>query len=405
MNSFGTTTRKFQLVDPRDVRTNRVRFRRDAIVSLERANSFYCPVGRFPSRGWILLPRFDYDELDHYSTSLELELGSLLLKNVSIVQARCVTRGLEGDDAIYLVELTDDRGVLWNRWFQAPTLSVYNVRSPAYPNTFYGTTYTWSTMVQDLWTQMPTLGAYPGLPTVPTGTPENWYFHGTPAWTALCDVLDSLGMSVACDLTLDSPFTIVNSGAADAAFSALQTKYLPNLEDDMEWLDVGAGRVPAIVYVLFRRRYEYYGTEETVRSDAFQWTLDPFYSVAVAAPAFFNGATGKHFLLDTFTVRRDYSGTNNAADVATAATIAAERVTQYFGRVYSATDGFLSQTYTGALPFTTGSQVDGVCWAQDYYDQKRQGWKTYIVRGESPPWPGVWDAWFSTTTRTAPDPA
>lgn len=51
----------------------------------------------------------------------------------------------------------------------------------------------------------------------------------------------------------------------------------------------------------------------------------------------------------------------------------------------------MSQVYTGALPFVTGSQVDGVRYYQDYNDQDRQGWKTELVRGPYPPWAEVWD--------------
>jgi hypothetical protein len=46
---------QFPIFDPRSVRENRERFRRDAIPALEYANSVYCPAGRYPTRGWVLL--------------------------------------------------------------------------------------------------------------------------------------------------------------------------------------------------------------------------------------------------------------------------------------------------------------------------------------------------------------
>lgn len=419
MNTFGSASQQFPLYDPASIRENRQRFRRDAIPALSRTNSFYVPTGRYPSRGWILLARSDYNRLDTYSTALQLNIGNITqpggasvntsvnvgtLKNLSIVQAQCVTRGLASDpSAIYLVELTDGRGILANQWFQFPITSAYNIRSPAYPQTFHpgsmnggagGTTWTWSTMIGDIWTSMaPLLGTYPGLPASAgvSGTPEGFWFIGKPALPVLCEILDHLGLTIACDLTsATSPFTIVDDGASDPVFTALQTRFLTNLEDDQEWIDTGAGRVPKTVKVLFKRRNSIYGTEETVRYDSpYQWDMASFYSVSITAPATFSSASGTHYIWSDFTVRYDQDSNPLSDDVATAATISAERVGQYFDKIYSRTSGYMSQTYAGALPFTTGSQVDGVCWYQNYQDgyngQSRQGWKTKIVRGPCPP--------------------
>lgn len=412
MNTFGSSTLQFGLCDPCSVREDRRRFRRDAHRLLERVNSFYCPTGRWPSKGWVLLPRSEYNQLNSYSDALQLNIGDTTapnnvktLMNLSIVQAQCMTRGLASDPAaLYLIELTDDRGILANDWFQAPTTSSYNIRAPAYPQVFHpatmsgGTTWTWATMLQDIWNQMNTLdggnvlGAWPGLPAGVTvsGTPEGFWFPGVPAWWALNDVLEHLGLTVACDLTQANPFTIVSAGATDAAFAALQAKYTTNLEDDLEWIDSGAGRVPQTVKVLFRRRNSVYGTEETVRYDAQQWDMAPFYSVTLSAPAKFAGAVGSHFIWSDFTVRYDQDGSPLAADTATANAIAQERITQYFGRIYRQTAGYMTQTYAGALPFTTGPQVDGVCWYQDYNSDDWQGWRTRIIRGPYPPFPEIY---------------
>ena len=405
MNTFGSASLQFGLFDPKGVRANRERFRRNAVPALDRANSFYCPAGRWPAKGWLLMSRDEYISLISYSTSLQLNIGDTrnadnvqTLKNLSIVQAQCVTRGLASDtNALYLVEVTDARGILCNEWFQFPATAYYNIRAPAYPQTFYplslnsGTTWTWSTMIRDLWLAMTQLGAWPGLPSAPAGTPEGFWFLGVPAWTALCDLLDHLGMTVACDLTAANPYTIVAMGAADAAATALQTRYLTNLEDDLEWIDTGAGRVPKTVKVLFRRRNGTYGTEELVRYDPPFMT--PSYEVSVTAPATFSSAIGTHSIWSDFTVRYDIDGVIFAADAAMAASIAAERATQYFNKVYWQTTGYMSKAYAGALPFKVGSQVDGVAWVQDYANQSRQGWRTMIVRGARPPWPGLWGSY------------
>lgn len=366
----------------------------------------YVPTGRWPVRGWVLMDRASYDQLDPYSTSLQLEVGDPrqatnvgTMLNLSIVQAKCVTRGLASDpNAVYLVEITDGRGLLRNKWFEDPTDVSYNIRAPAYPEVFHpytmngGTTWTWSTMLQDMWTRMDAdvngqpLKSWPGLPSAPLGTPEGFWFTGVSAWASFCDVLDYLGMTVACDLTKTNPYTIVSVGAADSTFTTLQTKYAGNLEDDLEWLDVGAGRLPGVVEVRFRRRNTVYGTEETVRYDTFQWDMVPFYSVSVNAPV--GNGPGRGFMWADFTVRYDMDGNPLADDAATAMAIATERVTQYFAKLRSSGD--LAQTYAGALPFATGSQVDGVCWYQDYRNDDRYGgWRTQVVR-DDPPWRGLW---------------
>lgn len=404
MNTFGSTTLQFALCDPRSVRENRKRFRRETLPLLDRVTSIYIPTGRWPVRGWVMLPRYEYVQLDQYSTTLRLDVGDPRkssninsLYNLAIVQAQCVTRGPATDPyALYLIELTDARGVLCNDLFSTPTTSMYNLRSPAYPDTFMtstmngGTTWTWSTMLADLWGQMPLLGSWPGLPYAPVGTPEGFYFKGGSAWTALCDVLDHLGMEVACDLTnYTAPYSIVSAGADDSTFTALQTVYRAHLEDDLEWIDVGSGRVPSTVKVFFKRRNTVYGTEETVtyRNDSMaqQWVTNAVYSVTVAAPTLFSGSAGSHHLWSDFTVRYDENSQPLAADVVIANQIATERVSQYFDRVYSRTSGSMTQTYAGALPFKTGSQVDGVCYYQDYRNDDRQGWRTKIVRGPYPP--------------------
>src|SRR5205823_130526 len=149
---------------------------------LAKANSFCTPIGKYPSCGYILLPHSEYNQLDKYSTTLQLNVGDPrrsdnvgTLKNLAIVQAQCVTRGLASDsNTIYLVELTDGRGILANEWFQFPLTAQYNIRAPVYPQTFHPasmntgvsptTTWTWSTMVGDIWGTMSAfLGAYPGF--------------------------------------------------------------------------------------------------------------------------------------------------------------------------------------------------------------------------------------------------
>jgi len=349
-----------------------------------------------------LLTRGDYDLVRGYGTNYTLNFADVLdgtnltFQNLSIVQAKCVTTGIIDDPAaIYLVELTDLRGILWNQWFQFPVESYYNVLSPAYPDLHYadslnaGSPFSWQTMVADMWSLLG-LGSFPGLPSAPASIPTNWNLPGVHGWPRLCDMLYHVGMSVSVDPTSLTPYGIVENGDDDANFDALTAKYLKanKLEDDLNWIDIGSGRVPGIVIVYFRRVNQYYGTEETIRRDSGQWATNSVYPIAVAAPSSFAGAVGTHGMFDDYPIRFDVDGNPLAADVIEATAIATERVQQYFDDIYSRTSGYLNRTYTGILPFFPGSQIDGVCWRQDFRDQDREGFRTQILRG--PLWPEVY---------------
>lgn len=395
------------LFDPRYARAHRRRFFRDDIPELAYANSLYQPSGRWPCRGWVLVRRGDYNLIPNlYATNFQLQIddlsgrGPLLFQNLVLVQARCVSTGVAADpDAVYLVELTDRQGVLWNPWARFPTNSQYNVRSPAYPGQFDlasltgGSPWSWNTFIGNLWNQMgPFLGLYPGLPVTPVDTPEGWVFPGMSAWDALNAALDHLGLTVSVNLLNGTPYGIVQPGAPDAAHALLTQAFGRLLEDDYEWIDSGSGRAPGQVIVYFHRRYEVYGTEETVRNDTLSWATNAVYAVTVPAPAPYANAAGTGHLWSGFTVRFDVDGNPLAADVATAATIAQQEANNYYNRITRGTTGYMRRVYAGALPFHAGSQVDGVRWFQNQQRPgpdgvSRFGWCTSLIRGPQPPWP------------------
>src|SRR5438270_97081 len=65
------------------------------------------------------------------------------------------------------------------------------------------------------------LGAFPGLPRTPGGTPEGWIFQGMRAWDALTTLLTRIGCALRRDLTLATgQFTIVTVGQSDSAVNA-----------------------------------------------------------------------------------------------------------------------------------------------------------------------------------------
>jgi hypothetical protein len=401
VGSGGQVVAVCPLQDPRFVTIGRRRFGRPFVPEVELANSMFVPNGRWPAAGWVIVKRGDYNKINQYSTSIALNMtdvqtgASVTLQSLIIVQARCVTRGIMADpNALYLVEIADRQKIVYNPWFQFPINKQYNVRSPAYDGSFYAASsnpanvvagiaqpWTWDQMVGDVWNQMATfLGPYPHLPAFLADTPENWSFPGVGAWEALNLILEALGLTIGADLTQTNPYTIVVPGAADAGFAKLQTANAGIVEEDFEWIDLGAGRVPAQVVVFFHTRYQFFGTEETIRKDSLQWQSNSVYSVTVAAPAQFSGASGTGFLWADFVARRDTDGNLLAADVATAATVASQITSDFYNRIYRGTLGFLYRRYTGPLPFASGSQVDSVHWKQT----DDGGWTTTITRGYIP---------------------
>lgn len=361
MNTFGTTTVKVPLCDPRSVRINRTRFKREAIPLLDRVTSFYCPSGRWPSRGYILVARADYDKINRYSTDLRLTLDTMELVGLSIVTAQCVTTGVTSDPAaLYLVELTDARGIYWNKWFAKPTArSGYNCRVPSvlgayFPETLNaGVEWTWSTLVGDMWP----FGSYPGLPTVPLGAPEDIWCAGVAVWPLLNDILARLGLTITVD-----PKTGVYSIVVSDAEDDISVAVLP--VDDLEILDDGAARFPASVTVYFR------------------WLNTDYVQPAYTYTGAGSGTIGTHSIWDSFTIRRNIDGTPFAADIVTADAIAQERILQYYAQITES----ISITYPGVVQFTPGSQIDCVLWRHS-----ELGWRTIITSGQEPPVSQIWD--------------
>lgn len=400
------------LCDPRFERANRTQFIRDNIPELRCANGIFISGGRWPVRAYLLVQRQYLNALlaqgtdpanpyaPLYRTDFQLYLedfrnAQLVLKNLALAHARCVSRGIAADPkAVYLLELTDARGVVQSPVASWPLVRQYNVLAPAYPGQYYsasqnsGTPWTWGTLLADIWNSMTPLGAFPGLPSTPSGTPTNLIFLGVPAWPALCNQLDRLGLTVGVDLTQSAPYSIVQRGATDAAFTNLTAQFAGAIEEDYEWISAGSARVPGSVTVFFHRQNQYYGTEETLRLDGLQWSSTPLYSVNVTAPARFASSAGSHVLWDDFVVRFDTDGNPLAADVATATTIAQERVSQYYDRVYWDTLGSLKRIYTGLVPFAAGSQVAGVRFYMDMV-RGQLSWCTEVIRSAGPPWPEV----------------
>lgn len=228
---------------------------------LGRANSFVCPLGQTPGRGWLLLLRRHLDDLG-LTTSRDLvfddDLGSrVTVKSLLPLRAFAATPGARGDkDTACWLEITDKRHLAVATVID----KAYNVRSSPgggyYSATLNGgSAWTWSQMTSDIWSAVGTtrLGDFPGLPFTPDGTPEGFTFYGSSAYTALGVVLERLGCALSLDPVADT-FGIVRVGATDdTATAALTKRDGVRVWDDYS-LSSNRGEVPEKVRVHFARQ-------------------------------------------------------------------------------------------------------------------------------------------------------
>lgn len=248
-----------------------------------KPNSYHCPLGPEPGRGWVLLTRGQLDAIDlqnRYGGLYDLAFaltpeastgpaGTVTVKALVVTSVEQLTPGQDGDrSAAYLVGLADRRHV----YRRLPVDAAYNVRHVLTEAYIQGTVkswtpgspglggqplivpWTWDQVVKDLWTQVGTLGTYPGLPAgfTPDGTPEDLEYWETPGLDALADVLRRLGCDLAYNPLL-ATFTIVQVGATDRAATDAFARWARWRHwDDLPLAAVRA-RIPQYVRVLFRK--------------------------------------------------------------------------------------------------------------------------------------------------------
>jgi hypothetical protein len=253
-----TPTKPVPCVDPRLLHAECVDRGLPVDLWLGKANLFTVPAGKGPGTGAVLLR---YDDLLSLDTEVDLTLtflddaGSVALTKVVVTRAVCVTPGASGDDSgVFLCELAD------RRWHLAriPVDKAYNLQAADGSGVLSatkngGSSWTWATLVQDLWTVLG-LGTAPSLPFTPAGSPENLTYWGGFAWAAVNDVLERIGCQCVYD-PRDDTFTFVRIGTADPATDNTLTG---RLDDVRTWDDYPAeptrGWRPEKVRVLFPRR-------------------------------------------------------------------------------------------------------------------------------------------------------
>ena len=337
-----------------------------------KVNSFRCPAGAEPGKGWLLLHRGDLDALNLNTThDLVLEYNrQVTVKSLLVLHAECITpRELDNTQSAYVVEVADTRHLL--KSFSPLVDKAYNVRSSPGSTTFLdatlntGSEWTWTALASDLWTAVGTsrLGSYPGLPFSPHGNPEGFEFFQTNAYDALNQVLDRL----CCVLTLN-PFTavfgIARVGSTDQtnATALLRWNAERIWDDDPE--ESNLSRLPQYVRVLFRRQPE--PTDGN----------SPWYSVDVAdtspATGFYSG--GYVPIHDDLTALGSSGTPSNSAALALRA---AERAADWFR---ATREGWsrLRKIYRDTIQetgFVPGSKLTGLA-----VEDRGLGYKTEIAR-------------------------
>ncbi len=310
------------------------------------ANSYRNRLGGASGRGWILLLRSDLDSLG-IDTKADLVFSgdqnkaTLTLRSLHIVKAGVICPGQRGDgDGACWAEIADRRRLLR----AIPIDKAYNLRDAPGSAGYYsatknaGSAWTWTQLVEDVWgivgTGATKLGAYPGLPFAPDGTPEGFNFYGgASALMALDAVLERLGCALKLDLIADA-FSIVRIQSADATATAALALRDGERIWDAEPQFPTRGKLPQYVRVLFSKQRD---TTDTTGGS-------PFYVVDVA------DASGTPAAVEagTYAVIKDDMPALYAAGVlsngAALATRAAERSADWY-RIAKQTR--VSRTYTG----------------------------------------------------------
>lgn len=256
---------------------------------LGKANSFTLPIGFKAGLGYILLEKSDLDSLgiDGATHSLILTGGNVPveIKKLVILDSEVV----DGSDtttsrSVCLVRITDIRAI--GRLSSID--KIYNVQDPTFNGTSYykrslngSTPWTWETMIQDIWDNLPP--DFGALDTdnaaFPTTKPDGFDFQGWDAWTALESALKSIERSI--QLSPDGTFSVIIPGATGngAQFTSLANF----LVDHGHNAGNAAVYLPATIKVFFPNK-TYAWHESTDPSEAVgksYWRNRAFYSYEI----------------------------------------------------------------------------------------------------------------------------
>lgn len=328
-------------------------------------NSFECPLGPGPGRGLLLMTWEGLARLDREASHDLVMAGEVrgrvtrvVLKNLVVGNAFVATCGARDDSAgTFFVEVMDRRCVA----AAGPPLNAsYNVRDAAgtgYLNASKngGSAWTWATMTQAIWDANTFLGAWPGLPFTPEGTPEGFVFWGMSSYSALNAVLDRIGCALRLDPEADA-YSIVRISTDDEdAERALRALDGGLRIWDAYPVEPVRPRVPEKVRIHFP---EIHAADDGTGASGYH-TLDrtdpttggplPGTQAGTYAPPIFDDLSAVYDSSDTLT---------NAAALGTRAD---ERAADYFRRLR---EERLSRRFSGlyAGHLLPGKRLKGVAW-------------------------------------------
>lgn len=344
-----------------------------------RANSFHLPIGALPGRGYVLLSGSDALSLTN-STPCQLIFRTfdssdaqynrtVTLSKLFIVSTRSLTGGITPvNQEVVEVELTDIRYIL----SRTALIAGYNVRTPAnepslkpytegYTNPYYkGDNWTWTTMLQDIWTNAPAIaGALDlSLASFPAQNPENFEFYGVSVLEALEKIANATGNFLV--VNLDGQVRLISGNAVLNA--AMLSSALPYIVVNSKTLSIPEGlfnTAPEKIVVIFPSR-----------NNAFQlgnpgeptWVdfnrTHPAYAVEVPTGDPNAIAGTKHIVHGAMAAVYDSSGALlNAAELDAYANVVAGAWKNRFKKPQS-----LDNVYSGAWPFIPSPEFDAISW-------------------------------------------
>lgn len=368
-------------------------------------NRFMTSVGAAPGRGWLLMRRGEINSLDREDLhDLKFDDGSggtITIKNLVFIRARCVTPGVVDDpNSCYLIDVRDARYLAANEFYGTPAFAKYNIRARSGSQDYYAESmnpngsvaWTWQTMLDDLWEMVivPELGPVTG-PTIPAAAipatnPEGFEFFGIPAWLAYNELLTKLGCAFVLEHNSATPH-IYQIGASDPDLTAAEARYnAVRLRDDYT-IESKRAKIPETVDVRFHRYNTHYGTEKTTPVTG-SWAMDAVVSKTSDSDGLATQEDSSVVLWDDLPALTDFAGsvTNDAA----LQTRADQRAADYYRMIH--TGGTLSYiTYIGIIDhigFKAGKKVTGVCWKETGH-----GYQTEVVRYPPPIAPAENGSW------------
>lgn len=356
----------FPCTGPREAAEKCFRWHLPTDSFLGKANSYTCPLGEDPGFGTVLMKRSDFLELDltashslHFAIDASEYRGlkesfSVTLKGMVVKDIVSVTPGVPDDEDETLAVYFEDERCLYRH---VPMDQAYNVRRQPdggyYEDTLnFGLPWTWTLAIESLWGHVLKLGAYPGIPIAPQGTPSNLEFWGARAWNALCQVLSRIGCSVRWNPFLGK-VEIIQVGQEDAdQAQALLEHSTYRVHDGYPETTV-RHNVPEKVRVLFQK------LPPPDHKGVSPWHI---VSVADATPRDGIETGTVHDIHDDLPAIIDGEGIlTNSSDITSRAN---ERAADYFRMLHSGLDR-ITQLFAAPLSDTRllpGKQIEMVRW-------------------------------------------